>query len=97
MIAMFISIQLSYFSYHYYFNNMNNSQQQGDEYYENYEKSSLLFNTILQEYQSHPFTLTKHAACRMIIHREFLDIHRDKKLFHAVSSHSISCFTVNIY
>lgn len=57
MVAMFIAIQLSHFSYYYF-----NLSEQGDEYYEKYEKLSLLFNTIIKEYQSHPFALAKHAA-----------------------------------
>lgn len=57
MIAMFVSIQLSHISYHYF-----NMSQQGDEYYNKYEKLSVLFSTIVQQYQSHPVTLAKHAA-----------------------------------
>lgn len=55
-IAMCIAIHLSNLSYHFTLCN------KGDEYHDKYEKLSLLFVNIIQDYLSHPITLAKHAA-----------------------------------
>jgi hypothetical protein len=56
LVAMIIASQLSNCTYRCYIST------NGDIYHDKYEKLSVLFGIIFQEYMSHPVTSTKHAA-----------------------------------